>query len=156
MWSRQGVVLLLTTLLGLLAAAAGLYFAAGGETLLSPASLADRARIGIEWTLERADQFPGASARRELHRRQVPTTRCLDQLAGRPVPEARVPGVSCEASSPPWYRSMDSAAWVTVVVGFLTALLAALGLRSRFGFQESRGEVGARAWPNHRRECWAA
>jgi hypothetical protein len=139
MWSGQGAVLLLTTLLGLLAAAAGLYFVAWGETPLSPASVADRARVGIEWTVEPADRFHVARARRELHRRQVQTTRCLDQLAGRPVPEAHVPGVSCEASSPPWYRSTDSAAGVTVVVGFLTALLAALGLRSQFGFQRSPG-----------------
>jgi hypothetical protein len=142
MFGRQGAMLLASTLAGFLAAAAGLYFAIWGAHPTGAATVADRAQTALEWVEEPVDRFnaqsPGvAAARRTVHLREVQASRCLDKLGAREAPAATVPGVNCNVESPPWYRSQDSAAWVTLAVGLLTALVAILGLRDKFGFQKN-------------------
>ena len=143
-WSPDGIPLLLSTLAGVLVAAAGIYFAAWADKPTSAATVADRAQTGIEWIVEPADRFdvqpggqPVADARREVHRRAVQVARCLDRLGGRDAPTAVVPKVSCSPKTPAVYRNSDSAAWVTLAAGLLTAALAVFGLRTSFGFQKS-------------------
>jgi hypothetical protein len=146
MLSPKGTRLLLTTALGLLTAAAGIYFAIWGADPTSAATVSDRAQSGLEWVVEPADKFDAqaagtqvADARREVHRRELATSRCLRRLGGGDAPAASVPGILCRPESPPWYRSNDTAAWLTLAAGLLTAVLATFGLTNSFGFQKSPG-----------------
>ena len=98
----------------------------------------------LEWTLEPADTLDASAtqqavsaARRAINARRVQATRCLDGLQGVETPAATVPDVECKAASPEWYRSKESATWLTLILGLLTAIVAALGLKSRYGFRKS-------------------
>jgi len=142
--SRQGFLLLITTLAGLVAAGAGLYFALAGASATQAATVADRGQTALEWAVspvERLDAHSSgseiAAARREVERRRADVARCLTSLGGGEAPPAAIPGVKCESSSPPWWKNKATAAWVTLGVGLLTALAAALGLKDRYGFGKS-------------------
>jgi hypothetical protein len=144
MRSRQGLLLLSTTALGAVVAALAVWFALAGEDPTSAATVAGRARVAVEWVAEPAGGLDSAStpadvaaARVRMLARERAAASCLDRLAGREGPKATVPGVECEASDPPWYRSNDAATWVTLAAGLLTALFSVLGLADRFGFRKS-------------------
>jgi hypothetical protein len=137
--SWKGLRLLLTTAVGLLTAGAGVYFAIWGADPTTAATVSDRAQAGIEWVVAPADQLDQSTVApaAEIHRRAVETARCVRRLGGREAPTAHVPGVLCDRKSPPWYRNNNTAAWVTLAAGLLTAVLAVFGLSNSFGFQKS-------------------
>jgi hypothetical protein len=142
--SRQGVLLLITTLAGLLAAGAGLYLALAGTSPTPAVTVADRGNTALEWAVAPVERLESHSsgrettaARREVKRRRAAVARCLTRLGGGEAPASAVPGVKCESSSSPWWKNKDTATWVTLGVGLITAVVAALGLNDRYGFGKS-------------------
>jgi hypothetical protein len=126
----------------LVAAIAGLCFAIWGESPTRAANLVDRAQTALEWTTAPAEHLDSsasasqvAAARQEIARRRVVASRCLALLAGREAPSA---AVVCKPNAPPRWKDTDTATWVTLAAGALTAIFAALGMRLRFAFGAGR------------------
>lgn len=128
--SRAGLLILAPAVIGLVAALLGLYFGAFGEAATPAGTVSDRAQSILTWVGEPTN--PAV-----VHARTVQALRCFDELAGRRSLKPLVPVAACSASSPPWWRSRETAAWVTLVVGALTAFLTVVATRGRFGFQRS-------------------
>lgn len=128
--SRAGLLVLAPAAIGLVAALLGLYFGAFGEAATSPGTVSDRAQSIVRWVSE-------ATKPAVVRGRAVQARHCLDELAGHQTPRPLVPVASCSATSPPWWRNRETAAWVTLIVGALTAFLTVIATRGRFGFQRS-------------------
>jgi hypothetical protein len=79
--------------------------------------------------------------RQELVRREREASRCLAQLRGDDVPKAKVEGVNCAATTPPWWKDKDNGATVTTALGLITVLLTMTGLGAKFGFGKDPGDA---------------
>lgn len=142
--SLQGLLLLLSAVIGLAVAFVGLYFAVWGAKPTSAATVADRSITALAWVVAPVDQLDSRAtpqqlnaARRQTHRRATAVARCLAQLGGHEAPSVNVPGVACKPTSPSWYRNKDNAAWFTLAAGVLAAIFAVLRLRGKYGFQST-------------------
>ena len=143
-FSLQGLLLALSAIIGLVAAGLAIYLAVWGAKPTSAGAVADRATIAFAWVVEPADQLDSNAspeevnaARGKIDRRAAAATQCLAQLSGREAQKTTLPGVMCEPKSPKWYRDKDTAAWIALAVGLLTALFAILRLHGQYGFQKS-------------------
>jgi hypothetical protein len=138
-----GAILLIVTLLGLLAAASGLFLALKGEGSTSAATVAERSQTLLSWVTEPADQLEGsdqakvAAARRALHRREAMAQSCLRSIAGGEASEVKPGGVSCKTDSPPWWKDKERGALLGLAIGLLTTLLGLFGVGEKFGFGKS-------------------
>lgn len=129
--SRRGFVLLVTTGLGLLLALFGACLAIWGESPTSTAAVAERAQALLRWTTEPVDGPDGPAAVAE---REARAQRCLTALRGGEAKVEKVGGVSCETTSPSFFRNKDSGALAAALAGAITALLSLFGLADKFRF----------------------
>lgn len=142
--SKAGVVLILVTLIGLLAAIFGLVVAIKGESATTPASAAERSEALIAWvakpseTLERSSS-PDAvvSVREDIERRHAAADRCLTVLRGGEGQVSQVAGVKCTANDVVWWKDKDLAALVATIAGALATILGVFGVLAKFGFRKS-------------------
>jgi len=139
-WSPSGILLLITTLAGVVAGLAGLIGIWGGSPT-DAAAVSDRAQTALQWSVAPVEQLDSSSsgaqvvaARQAVQRRSTQAAQCLALLEGRAAPQPNVPGVDCQPSSPRWWKNKDTVTWITLIVGALTALLSVVGLRKNFGF----------------------
>jgi hypothetical protein len=130
-FSKKGAVLVLTTVLGLLVAAFGVYIAIWGKSGTSPAAVAERGEALVRWVAEPAS---GPTAVR-VRTREAQAERCLISLRGGEASVSSVGGVKCTADSPPLWQDKDVAAAIATIVGAITALLSGLLAAAKFGFQ---------------------
>jgi hypothetical protein len=128
--SRAGLLLQAPVIIGLVLAALGIYFGFATDKGTSAATVADRAQTLLAWVGEPSDPA-------QIRERSTQAQRCLAKLAGRDTIKPVVPDVSCTAKSPDWWRSPDTAAWVALAAGALTAFFSALATNDKFGFQQS-------------------
>ena len=130
-FSKKGVVLVLTTVLGVLVAGFGAYVAIGGKSGTSPTAVAERGEALVRWVAEPAS---GPTAVR-VRTREAQAERCLVSLRGGEASVLSVGGVKCTADSPPLGQDKDVAAAIAAVAGAITALLSSLLAVAKFGFQ---------------------
>lgn len=142
--SKAGIVLILVTLVGLLAAIYGLVVAIEGESGTTPASVAERSEALVAWvakpseTLER-NAPPGTvvSARADIERREAAADQCLTVLRGGEGQVSQVAGVKCTANQVVWWKDKDLAALVATIAGALATILGVFGVLAKFGFRKS-------------------
>jgi hypothetical protein len=117
-----GVALLLPALLGVLAAAASLFFVLSTANQPPATTAADRALVITAWATQ-----DGASRARIAEN-------CLLGIEGHEAPPATIPGVSCTPPTTPWWRSTLTGAVVAGLLAIATALVAVFTLPSHYAF----------------------
>jgi hypothetical protein len=125
--SGAGVVLLVPTLLGVLAAAASLFFVLSTANQPPASTIGDRALAITAWSAQ-----PGTDRTRAAEN-------CLLSLEGHEAPAATIPGVTCTAPVIPWWRSTGIGAAVAGTLAVLIALVAVFTLPSHYGFGKKPG-----------------
>lgn len=130
--TRAGLVVQAPAIIDFLAALVGVYFAAFGDSGTSAVMVADRGQAVVGW-------ISASNNQGQFRRRAAQASRCFAQLAGQETPKPVVSKISCTADSLPWWRSPNTAAWVTIIVGLLTAAITLIATQGEFGFQQSPG-----------------
>lgn len=143
--SRAGVQVGVGALATLITAAIGLLVA---FTATNPSSTIDVSKVKtvLAWSREPLDQLktspaPSASeldaSRRTIDARITTGGDCLSLLQGDQAPAATVPGVTCTKSSGSDWSTNTAAGVVTAAIAVLIAILGALALTNKYGFQQS-------------------
>lgn len=132
--SASAVVLLLTTGLGLISLAFGLWLALGGENGTSAATVAERSEALLAWVVEPLDGQGGAP---QVNQRSEEARKCLTSLRGGEAKVEEVGGISCKTSSPSFWKNKDNASLVGAIIGFLVALLGVTGVVRKLGFRQN-------------------
>ena len=142
MRSLREIVLLLSTFIGGVAAGTISVRSGGHQSDTNASVVADRAQTPREWTVAPVEQLDSTSsgselvaARLEVQRQQdADKPPCLALLGGQEAPTPAVSSVACDTSPPPWWKKKDTATWVTLILGSITALLWIPRLGARLGF----------------------
>jgi hypothetical protein len=120
--TSAGIALLLPAPLGVLAAAASLFFVLATANQPPATTAADRALVITAWAAQH-----GANRARIAEN-------CLLGIEGHQAPPAAIPGVSCTPPTTPWWRSTLTGAIVAGLLAVATALVAVFTLPSHYAF----------------------
>jgi len=137
-WSRKGAMLLFTSALGLLLAAAGFYFVEFSQSPTTTTSVAERSEVLLRWVAEPVSTKatdPGPV----VARRETIARRCLTAMRDGESDLARAAGIECATTSPSFWRSKESAAIVAAIGGLITAALSLFSLGGKFKFGGNPG-----------------
>jgi len=131
--SPSGVILLLTTALGLISAVFGLWLLLEGESGTSSTTVAERGEALLTWVTEPL----GSGNDKEATQRAAEARRCLTALRGGEAKVKKVGEVDCTTSSPSFLKNNDSGGLLAAIVGLLTLVLGLVGVRKKFSFGSS-------------------
>lgn len=124
--SGPGILLLVSALLALLTAGAGVFFLLSSQGQPSSASITDHAQAVLTW----ATAEPSAA-------RTALATQCLQLIGGQQLPAVSIPGVTCAPPTVQWWQSATTGSLITGGIAVLTAIVGFFGLPAHFGFRKS-------------------
>lgn len=144
-FSVDGLILLLPTVLALATAVVGVFFVWNSQAQPTTTTIADKAQTVLTWAAEPADRLDTAAfgsadiqqTHRELARRSRQAGWCLEAAQGRQAPPATIPGVTCSPAARSWWKDPLVGSLITGAIGILTAITGIVALRFRYGFQKT-------------------
>lgn len=120
--TSAGIALLLPAVLGVLAAAASLFFVLSTANQPPANTIGDRALTITAW-----------AAQHDANRARIAGS-CLLSIEGHQAPPAAIPGVTCIPPATPWWRSPLTGSIMAGLLAVATALVAVFTLPSHYGF----------------------
>lgn len=128
--TAPGYLTALTGLLALVTAVVGVFFVWAALTAPQSATVADRAQALIEWV-----QNPSSGG--DPQARAAAASGCLAQIRGGTGAHVTVPGIPCTEVTTPLWRQAAFGSLLTGLVGVVSAVVGAVTVASKFGFQRS-------------------